>query len=574
MSKLKPTDEQDAIVSAALSGRSLKVEAYAGAGKTSTLKLVGEAMTSRPDDKRILYLAFNKALADEAQRKIGVLGIECRTAHSLAFRNSSKDIRNRLSPNSMEIRDGYLRMIEKDARLGSLYSKASGAMVYAHASEGVDVTGDAGRRHMIGALRDSIAAFEHSCDASLSADHVSRGNYKLLSLMKFSLVKGNAFLRTPPNRREAKANEYLAKEFVAPIRELAESLWRESVRPGSPLKITHDTYLKLFQMSNPILPYDTIFVDEAQDLDPVMLDIIRNGGKDSQTIFVGDSHQQIYGWRGATNAMALPGLPSLYLTQSFRFGDDDVADYANWVLDIKRATDKQFADMPRLRGNPALSTKIENVDDATMIINRSNAGVLQSAIDVISAGGVPYLAGGTKKFTEYLNAAYDIRCGRASKHSDFLAFGDNYEALQEFAETADGRDYKIVVNLVEKYGDKTPGISNMIASQTASDPSLATVYISTVHGVKGLESPNVRIGDDFSKATSKDKDSEDVSFNPEVVNICYVALTRAQKSLSPGSLHAAMEETRLDLEMPSRFVLSRERELREEEEPESVCLAP
>jgi superfamily I DNA/RNA helicase len=51
----KPTVEQNAVVDAVLGG-DLKIKAYAGAGKTSTLRLIADHLA----DKRGSYLAFNK----------------------------------------------------------------------------------------------------------------------------------------------------------------------------------------------------------------------------------------------------------------------------------------------------------------------------------------------------------------------------------------------------------------------------------------------------------------------------------------------------------------------------------
>jgi len=68
----------------------------------------------------------------------------------------------------------------------------------------------------------------------------------------------------------------------------------------------HDGYLKLYQLSNPVLQYDCILLDEAQDINPVTGEIIFSQSrafnfysKKTSIILVGDSHQQIYSFRGA-----------------------------------------------------------------------------------------------------------------------------------------------------------------------------------------------------------------------------------------------------------------------------------
>ena len=85
--------------------------------------------------------------------------------------------------------------------------------------------------------------------------------------------------------------------------------------------MTHDGYLKLWQLSKPSLgQYDALLVDEAQDMNPCMLDVVRR--QIQPKIFVGDPHQQIYAFRGSVNVLDLLEASHTYaLTQSFRFGE-------------------------------------------------------------------------------------------------------------------------------------------------------------------------------------------------------------------------------------------------------------
>ncbi len=53
--------------------------------------------------------------------------------------------------------------------------------------------------------------------------------------------------------------------------------------------------------------------------------------RNTQVIYVGDAHQQIYAWRGAINAMQQLPLPESRLTTSFRFGQE-IALTANAIL--------------------------------------------------------------------------------------------------------------------------------------------------------------------------------------------------------------------------------------------------
>lgn len=60
--KFKPTDEQAAALDAFLQGKSLKINAFAGSGKTSTLQLLSNATGLRGQ-----YLAFNKNIVADAR---------------------------------------------------------------------------------------------------------------------------------------------------------------------------------------------------------------------------------------------------------------------------------------------------------------------------------------------------------------------------------------------------------------------------------------------------------------------------------------------------------------------------
>ena len=88
----KITDEQQYAVDLAKAGHSFKIAAFAGTGKTTTLRAIANAMQG----KRGLYLSFNKATADEAAQSFP-RHVECKTAHSLAYAGAGYVFKNRLN---------------------------------------------------------------------------------------------------------------------------------------------------------------------------------------------------------------------------------------------------------------------------------------------------------------------------------------------------------------------------------------------------------------------------------------------------------------------------------------------
>ena len=104
------------------------------------------------------------------------------------------------------------------------------------------------------------------------------------------------------------------------------------------IEITHDFYLKKFQLSNPTLYYDYILFDEGQDASPAMLDVFLQ--QKATKVIVGDTHQQIYGWRYAVNSLEKANFKTYHLSTSFRFSQD-MANLAMEVLQWKKHIDEE-----------------------------------------------------------------------------------------------------------------------------------------------------------------------------------------------------------------------------------------
>ena len=117
--------------------------------------------------------------------------------------------------------------------------------------------------------------------------------------------------------------EYCLKE-IGTRKNLLINMWKNSIRNTF---ITFDSIRKITQINHWCKDYidknyDLIFIDEAQDFDPIMLEILL---KDTTIpkIFVGDTRQAIYEWRGCINSF--DKLPTdaliIELYSTFRIGN-------------------------------------------------------------------------------------------------------------------------------------------------------------------------------------------------------------------------------------------------------------
>lgn len=77
---MKITDEQKQILDSIGKYKTIKINAFAGTGKTTTLRLIADSYR----DKKILYLAFNSAIKNEASQ-IFPQNVFVKTTHGLAY---------------------------------------------------------------------------------------------------------------------------------------------------------------------------------------------------------------------------------------------------------------------------------------------------------------------------------------------------------------------------------------------------------------------------------------------------------------------------------------------------------
>lgn len=247
----------------------VRVIAYAGAGKTYTLS---ELAKTRPNS-RILYLAFNKAVARRASVSMPPQ-VQSMTAHALARRHlvsQYRDIKELSAP-------GLLRAVRFDW---------------------IDKTL---RNHHSRAITDTLRRFWASDDTELTSTSLPDYSSDTLTF------KADIILRD------------------------ARRVW-EIMQDTNDDRVlmTHDGYLKQVSLASPKLPYDIIVVDEAQDVTPALLQwILRQ--QHAQQVYVGDPFQAIYQFRGAINAMDnIPHATTYALTESFRFGSQIARLAWRWI---------------------------------------------------------------------------------------------------------------------------------------------------------------------------------------------------------------------------------------------------
>lgn len=466
---MQPTPEQSAVLDAFQTGGHVTVQAGAGTGKTSTLTLLAH----KSPNQRGLYIAYNKALAEEAKGKFP-RNVTCKTAHSLAFGHALRDRLN--GPRMGAQQSARILRINEPVRVAEdkMLAPAQLARI----------------------ALETVQRFCYSADPEPARRHVPAVNGITTTEARNALV-----------------------DAVVP---LARRAWADLTSPRGELKYQHDHYLKAWALSEPTLPFDFLMLDEAQDSNPVIAKVF--GDQRGQKVVVGDSMQQLYAWRGAVDAMAtFPADHTLFLTQSFRFGQA-VADEANKWLTILNA------DL-RLKGNPGLDTRLGSLTYATTnaVLCRSNAEAVATVLSCHEANLAVALVGGGQDVKRLAEAAMDLKNGRPTSHPELFLFQTWGEVQQYVEEAADGSDLAVAVKLIDTYG--APEVVRAI--DRTVDERYAQVTVSTAHKSKGREWHNVLVASDFHEPVS---DGQVQEADQADAMLAYVTVTRAQSILDRTGL--------------------------------------
>lgn len=425
----------------------IKIVAFAGTGKTTTLV----RYTQFRPDKKFLLIVYNKSVCDHAKNKFPP-NVECRTGHSLAFKMVGRKYSHKL----FNLKVYTLTQALKARKGENLFLQAKNVLT-------------------------TLENFFASADEMIDMQHV------------------------PDMRIDDKTGKRVAIEQQAKqgyVRD-AQYIWgRMKDFRDQKIGMTHDGYLKLYQLSHPPLRgYDCILIDEAQDLTPAITDILLRQWQGK--ILVGDPHQQIYSFRGAINAMnQIQADTIFYLTQSFRFGPE-IAQVAMTCLEVLKKEKKKT-----LVGSSKKSYITGEKVGQLAVISRCNFTVFSEAVKKCCYSDekcIVAFVGGTENFGfPMLMDMYALLLGPQERQREgyeiqnkFIKMFDKFKALEDFATKAVDTELLGKIKIVKTYNHNLPQHIRKIESMCVRDERQADYVFSTAHKAKGLEFSTVRVTDDF-----------------------------------------------------------------------------
>jgi len=289
-------------------------------------------------------------------------------------------------------------------------------------------------------------------------------------------------------------------------------------------KVDHLFILKEFSVSKEIeiLYFDILMIDEAQDINPVMIEIIQKI-KHKKDIAVGDPKQSIYKFM---NNISL--LDSVYfqthtkytLSKSFRFGEE-IAEIVNEI------SYKMYKEEVGIIGNENIKSIItkENVfGPYSAYICRTNAHLFEKAIEYALSDMKISIPFDWEELKLNLFDLIYLKIGLREKiQNKLFKKYEDYNILKKSLKINQSKDISYLIRIIDKYDISIIEYISLLEKYLSS-PKYADIILITAHKSKGLEFLYVEYGEDFNFKNEEEK------------NLTYVALTRPIKELNINNL--------------------------------------
>jgi superfamily I DNA/RNA helicase len=459
------------------------INAVAGSGKTYTLI---EGM--KRVKGKCVFLAFNKSIADELAKKVPA-HVEAKTLHSIGL---------------SAVRSHFKRIQIDNQKVDKLMNQVSGLM-FEKGMKREEWINTSKKRSMI---------------------------KKLVSIAKSTL------LDIHNNQDLYNVCDHYGIELDTEILPLFRDIFKKSIEHTYFIDFDDMIYYPIIYNLTP-WQYDWVMVDECQDLNKAQIELVLSLVKkpNGRIIAVGDPKQSIYGFRGADteamsriqNALQAKELP---LSICYRCPKEHI-DLVKDIVPQIEATEKSGI-INNIKTEIFLDTIIKEINDNPLVLCRTNAPLVEYALELISHGYKATIKG------------RDIGSGLISILNSFQSVNaeDIYNEIDSWESKEIDNLYKrhAAESVIKTVEDKAQTLKLLTDNcktkfdiinkieKLFTDDKTNGVELSTVHKAKGLEAHSVYIiYPELLPLSFKNQKPWEIE---QELNIKYVALTRSKYSLT------------------------------------------
>lgn len=493
------------------------ISAVAGSGKTTTLL---KALEVIPKDKTVLFMAFNKSIADELKdRTPKSPNINVKTVHGFGYSTLSKYF----TP-SIDNRK-YTKMFRD---IIESYSKKNKAVLqkYGFNKEAIELVSKMGScgKVNLGERKDYFTNVTSLCNL---------GRLNLINLE--SWVDGTNDLHD------------IAKTYSIGTQDgevsMAWYLIKLGIHYVDEIDYTDMIFLPTTLSDVSTEQYDFVFIDECQDLNTCQRILMRHAIKPDggRFIAVGDPKQAIYGFAGADfnsfkKLCQIPNTVQLPLSVTYRCAKN--------IVTMVKHINKDISPIKKAKeGEIKHSFSYKDLEDGDMVLCRQTLPVVSLCIKLLTEGKRAKIIGSdigmslckmisncevaSEEFNmiNVFSRLYDEK----NKLIDKLVKNQNItyeEALEDMFIV----QYAEKIQVIEALGGNLTNPTEVIdkIKNIFADKKTTGITLSTIHKSKGLEADRVFIvHPELMPSKYANTDSQKEQEN----NLIYVAYTRAKTTL-------------------------------------------
>jgi superfamily I DNA/RNA helicase len=508
-----------AIIDWMLDGRgNAVVDAVAGSGKTSTLKMIAKYINSRA-----LFLAFNKHIAEELTVELMGSNMDVATIHSVGFRALKSKVGRGVQVNSRKYNQ-LCSLVMPGAKKGRL---------------------DRERAQLSSDAKKVYQSLSHEAQDTIYDEYPITQLSKLVNMCRIELLRYQSELQLDWFTQLSPICSHYDIDIPEGIEPWLCSVVPMIMRTGERLLKKECDFTDMIwaphQINAKPQQYSFVLVDESQDLSRAQLETAMacqwTGGR---MLFVGDRNQAIYGFAGAqtdsidliideTDSIELPlhvcyRCPSSHIELAKEIVPHiEAADWADEGT-IETVKHEQLAEL---------------LIDGDIIECRTTAPLIKLCFSLLASGVSARVRGKDigrqiittldevvdqsgfrfNRFPEYLNKWANEKTQKILRQNDndhedsrIESINDRKDCLVAFYEMSGATSVSAMKQTIEDiFDDKRPA-----------------VWLSTVHRVKGLEADRVFILHPELMPLPFAKKEWQIQ---QEHNLKYVALTRAKKAL-------------------------------------------
>lgn len=452
------------------------ISAVAGSGKTTTIV---KSVDFLPNDKDILFLAFNQHVVETLKNRIKKQNVEITTLHSYGLKTLKMCFGNQeMEPNKVL------------------------KLCYEHSKKFVGVKNGKEKSYPL--------------VISKAVDLLRLNNCTTVENVVNIFEENGLFFKENDVDNALKILKYTN---ASPKIDFLDMLYR-------PVKF-NVRFKK----------YDYIFVDECQDLSIIQQEIIRRSFKEgTRIIAVGDPNQAIYSFAGADyksfyRMKEFYKMKEMKLSTSYRCSKSVISFAQQVVSDIHYHEDSPL-------GSVHTHSSVDNVNVGDWIICRNTKPLVSMCIELFKRE-IPCYVKGKDYGNELKNMVMDTkthnieRCKLELKNQLIELYSrmeklgiekpnrtNKYKELYE--------KVKILTDIIFEYVSDTNEALELIDMIFAESDSSKRVTLMTIHKSKGLENERVFfLGQELIPSKFARTESELLQEN----NLKYVAITRAKSEL-------------------------------------------